>query len=208
MYFAQWLRLIRNTTFFIIIEQEKWIFFSLNCSLVVSSQCCRETRHWKQHGCCRLLQYSMCCTFAFISSKPTVATVLVCCLFFFSSFCGLSRRCSRCLITWFHPWCSSGEGERAEMREGDKRSRAECSRVKSSFTVMSALQSLPLILLYPYVWQSAGRRLQSLKGDTAETGVHSMSSVSSESSAQTGADISFSGLEIKSNQTPHMHNKH
>ena len=87
-------------------------------------------------------------TFAFISSRPTVATVLVCCLFFFPSFSGLSRRCSRCLITWFHPEHSSTEGERAEIGEGDKRD----SRGKSLFTLMSALKFLPLTLLYSYVF--------------------------------------------------------
>lgn len=100
----------------------------------------------------------MCCTFAFISSSPTVATVLACCLFLFSSFCGLSIRCSRCLITWIHPEYSSREEERGEMREGDKRH----GRVRSLFTMMSALQLLALIfifILYSYMFgtqQAAG----------------------------------------------------
>lgn len=122
----------------------------LPCSFLMQLQCCRESCILGMKKRVQLLPYSMCSTFALISSRPTVATVLVCCLVFFSSFCGLSRRFIRCLITWFRPQRSSREVESAEMCEGDKRRR----RVKSSFTVMAALQSLPLILLYSYMFGS------------------------------------------------------
>lgn len=87
-----------------------------HCSFLIQLRCCREERsEWKQFKC-HLFEHSMCCTFAFISSRPTVATVIACCLLFFSSFFGLSRRCSRCLITWFQPGRGSRLGEKAEFR--------------------------------------------------------------------------------------------
>ena len=123
-------------------------------------------------------------TFVFISSRPTVATVLVCCLLFFSSFCGLSRRCSRRLITWFSPVARRrGRAKEQKMSEGGDKRR---SRVKISFAVMSALQSLPLIFFLLYIHtclvvsrQQAGSLIQ------LSTGVHFTIGVSGMSSAQT-----------------------
>lgn len=93
---------------------------------------------WRQScggsSCCRLLR-----TFDFISSRPTVATVLGCGLLLLSSFCGLSRRCSRCFIIWSPRRTERRRGggvkqqEKIEGREKQGGSR----RVKGSFPMMS-----------------------------------------------------------------------
>lgn len=128
--FHKWLRLIRRNTFFIILALEKINLLLCKlfpCSFLMQLQCCRGRLCTDENSaacgttCAR--------TFVFISSRPTVATVLVCCLLFFSSFCGLSRRCSRRLITWFSPVARRRGGgglERAEDEQGgESRDAAE-----------------------------------------------------------------------------------
>jgi len=137
-------------------------------------------------------------TFAFISSRLTVATVLVGCLFFFSSFCGLSRRCSRCLITWFHRDHSSKEGLRAEMGEGDKRCRSE----KRSSHIMCELHSSLLIWLYLYMFGS----LQTA-GCTAQRGYRWSRGLFHDQLSQHVMSTDLSGPAWESVTTSHMHSK-
>lgn len=119
--------------------------------------------------CCRLLR-----TFDFISSRPTVATVLGCGLLLLSSFCGLSRRCSRCFIIWSPRTTERrrrGGVKHQEKIEGEEK-QGGSRRVKGSFPVMSNPPPplLPQVLLYSYMFGS--QQAEGLKGDTAETGAH------------------------------------
>lgn len=92
---------------------------NLSCHFLMLPQRCGGELYTR-HGADAMQPFAfgtpcICCTFAFISSRPTVATVLVGGLFFFSSFfCGRSRRCSRRLIPWFHPEPGSREGEKEQ----------------------------------------------------------------------------------------------
>lgn len=110
-------RLIRKNTFLIILEVKK----------SDPPQCSHSTAGPSYNS------YLLCCTFAFNSSRPTVATVLVGCLFLFflSSFFGLSRRCSRCLIICFPPSSSreGRKGRRERRRQDEDDTRGTESRV-------------------------------------------------------------------------------
>lgn len=98
MGFARWLILIRNNMFAMAEKVEKLICFPYELFLVICAAGGKAA-----DSAVRVTS----ATFVFISSRPTVATVLVGALLFLSSFRGLSRRCSRCLITWFHPRTSN-----------------------------------------------------------------------------------------------------
>lgn len=143
-------------------------------------QCCGGSCARALWGCCRLLH-----TFDFISSRPTVVTVLVWGLLLLSCFCGLSRRCSRCFIIWSPPERNNGGAKRQKDWEGQEK-QGGCRRVKGSFPMMST--DPPPRFYFIHTCLAVSRRLAGgLKSDTAETGAHFTISACS----TFWADISF-----------------
>lgn len=147
---------------------------------------------WKQCSC-----FSVFCTFVLISSRPTVATVLVCDLLFFSSFCGLSRRCSRCLITWFQQQ-QRGRKSKSEWR-GQETPQSE------EFIPCDVWITVPPsdFALFIHVWQSAGSWLEGLKGIQLRQEFISWSVLLAP--PQHRPEQIFFFLAWKSNKTPYMH---
>lgn len=118
-------------------------------------QCCGGSCARAPWGCCRLLH-----TFDFISSRPTVATVLVWGLLLLSSFCGLSRRCSRCFIIWSPPERNNGGGKTAKRLRGARKT-GRLQKSEGFIIPHDVYRPPPQILLYSYMFgsqQAAGWR--------------------------------------------------